>query len=57
MGKRIREGHRKRWTDDVEDYLRWMDVGGWRKLCGERRDWRIIIEQAKTCLLYTSRCV
>ena len=55
-GKRIRGRFGKRYIDDVADDLRCMVERLKMEMC-ERMEWREITEQAKTCLLYTSRCV
>ena len=39
---------RKRWIEDVEQDLRNMGTGRWRKLCNERAEQRKIVEGAKT---------
>jgi hypothetical protein len=47
-GRRIREKPRKRWIEDIENYLQIMRIRGWRKLCKEREEWKRITEKAKT---------
>jgi len=42
------ETTRLRWDDDVTDDLRKMGVNNWKQKEQERKQWRGIIEQAKT---------
>jgi hypothetical protein len=39
---------RVRWEDDVRDDLRKMGVNNWKQMTQERKQWKEIIEQAKT---------
>lgn len=48
IGRRIRGRHKKKWTDDVEDDLRSMNVRGWRKLFGEGTELKKVIAELKT---------
>jgi hypothetical protein len=38
VGKRIRGRPRKRWIEDIEDYIQIMGIRGWTKLCKERAE-------------------
>jgi hypothetical protein len=48
ISRRIRGGPRKRWIEEVEEDIQRMGIGGWRKLCKERTEWKRITEKAKT---------
>ena len=48
IGRRNRGRPRKRWIEDVEEYIQIMGIRGWRKLCKERAEWKKITEKAKT---------
>jgi hypothetical protein len=48
IGRRIRGRPRKRWIEDIEDYIQIMGIRGWRKLCKEREEWKRITGNAKT---------
>ena len=39
---------RERWEDDVRNDLRKMGVSNWKQRTQERKQWKEIIEQAKT---------
>jgi len=39
---------RVRWEDDVRNFLRKMGVNDWKQMTQERKQWKEIIEQAKT---------
>jgi len=47
-GRRNRGRPRKRWIEDIEEYIQIMGIRGWRKLCEERVEWKKITEKAKT---------
>jgi hypothetical protein len=38
---------RKRRLDDVENYLKKMDAGGWRKVSSDRDAWKLILRGAR----------
>jgi hypothetical protein len=48
IGRRIRGRPRKRWIEDVEEYIQRMGIRGCRHLCKERTEWKRITEKAKT---------
>ena len=48
IGRRNRGRPRKRWIEDIEEYIQIMGIRGWRKLCKERVEWKKITEKAKT---------
>jgi hypothetical protein len=48
MGRRNRGRPRKGWIEDIEKDIQIMEIGGWRKLCKERAEWKEITEKAKT---------
>ena len=48
MGRKIRRRPRKRWIEDVEEYIQMMGIRGWRKLSKERTECKKITEKAKT---------
>lgn len=39
---------KKRWIDDVEEDLKTLRIGNWRRIAVDRTRWRNIVEQAKT---------
>ncbi|KAJ8979241.1 hypothetical protein NQ317_008066 [Molorchus minor] len=39
---------KKRWIDDVEEDLKTLRIGNWRRTAVDRTRWRNIVEQAKT---------
>jgi len=45
-GRRNRERPRKRWIEDIEEDIQIMGIRGWRNLCKERAEWKIITEKA-----------
>ena len=47
-GTRPKGGPRLRWEDDVRIDLRKMGVKNWKQRVQERKQWKDIIEQAKT---------
>jgi hypothetical protein len=46
-GKRSVEKPRKRWLDDIENYLKKMGVRDWRKIDKDRDAWKLILKEAK----------
>jgi hypothetical protein len=36
-----------RWLDDVESYLKKMEVKGWREKMRDREQWSLVAEEAK----------
>ena len=46
--KVIQNKPRVRWEDDVRNDLRKMGVSNWKQRTQERKQWKGIIEQAKT---------
>ena len=38
---------RKRWLDDVENYLKKMSVDGWRKIARDSDVWKLILNEAE----------
>jgi hypothetical protein len=42
-----KEKKRKRWLNDVENYLKKMGVRGWRKTAEDRNDWELIQKGAR----------
>jgi len=47
IGRRIRGRPRKRWIEDIEEDIQRMGIGGWRKMCKERTDWKRITEKER----------
>ena len=47
-GRRNRGRLKKRWIEDIEEYIQIMGIRGWRKLGKERAEWKKITEKAKT---------
>ena len=47
-GRRNRGRSRKRWVEDIEEYIQIMGIRGWRKMCKERAEWKKITEKDKT---------
>ena len=45
---RLKGRPRERWEDDVRNDLRKMGVSNWKQRTQERKQWKEIIEQAKT---------
>jgi hypothetical protein len=43
----IPEKPRKRWLDDVEDYLKKTGVRGWRKIDNDKDAWKSILREAR----------
>jgi len=48
MSRRIRGRPRKRWIEDIEEYIQMMRIRGCRKLSKQRMEWKKITEKAKT---------
>jgi hypothetical protein len=47
MPKRMLKGRpRMRWLDDVESDLK-MEVKGWKEKMRDRKQWRLVVEEAK----------
>ena len=38
---------RKRWLQDVEQDLKKMRIGGWRKMAQQRVEWKEVVKEAK----------
>jgi hypothetical protein len=36
-----------RWLDDVENDLKKMEVKGWKEKMKDRKQWRVVVEEAK----------
>jgi hypothetical protein len=37
----------RRWLDDVESDLKKMEVNGWKEKMSDRKQWRLVVEEAK----------
>ena len=37
----------KRWLDDIENDLKKRDVRGWRKICRDRGNWKLILKKPR----------
>jgi hypothetical protein len=48
IGTRTRGRPRKRWTADIEEDKKIMEIRRWRNQCKERAEWKKITEKAKT---------